>query len=143
MECLKWIGAHIELILRLIITIFLIIPFIKTWKACEEEIKSTKNILETQSQIFLGNLKKAQEYCNKFCNIDLSGITNIEILESRIKTYNLSVKEYRDIFLNEIKEQDEKISNNQNILFELRKNEWKSIFPFLSAIALMWLGIKF
>ena len=40
-------------------------------------------------------------------------------------------------------EQDEKIAKKQEELFELRKNEWKSIFPFLSVLALMWLGIKF
>lgn len=45
--------------------------------------------------------------------------------------------------LNILNKQDEIIAIKQDKLFELRKNEWKSIIPFLSIIALMWLGIKF
>lgn len=142
MEIVTWIGNHIELIIKSIISIVLLFPFIKTWKACEDEIKSVKNVLNNRNQVFLDNIKRANEYCNNFCNIDLSGITNDKILETRIKSYNQAVKDYQEKFLNIIIEQDEKIAKKQEELFELRKNEWKSILPFLSVIALMWLGIK-
>lgn len=143
MEILNWIGSHIELVMKFLITVVLFIPFIKTWKACEDEIKSVKNVLNNRYQVFLDNIKRTNEFCNNFCNIDLSGITNDEILENKIKSYNQAVKDYQENFLNVIIEQDEKIAKKQEELFELRKNEWKSIFPFLSVLALMWLGIKF
>lgn len=143
MEYITWIGNHIELIIKSLISIVLLFPFIKTWKACEDEIKSINNVLNNQYKVFLDNINRANEYCNNFCNIDLSGITNDTILETKIKSYNQSVKNYQDNFLNIIMEQDDKIVKNQEKLFELRKNEWKSIVPFLSVLALMWLGVKF
>ena len=143
MEYITWIGKHIELIIKSLISIVLLFPFIKTWKACEDEIKSVNNVLNNRYKVFLDNIKRANEYCNNFCNIDLSGITNDKILEAKIKSYNQSVKDYQDKNVNIIMEQDDKIVKNQEKLFELRKNEWKSIVPFLSVLALMWLGIKF
>lgn len=143
MEYITWIGNHIELIIKSLISIVLLFPFIKTWKACEDEIKSVNNVLNNQYKVFLDNIKRANEYCENFCKIDLSGITDDKILETRIKSYNQSVKEYQDNFLNVIMEQDDKIVKNQEKLFELRKNEWKSLVPFLSVFALMWLGVKF
>lgn len=91
----------------------------------------------------MDNIKRANEYCNNFCNIDLSGITNDKILETKIKSYNQAVKDYQENFVNVIIEQDDKIAKKQEKLFELRKNEWKSLVPFLSVFALMWLGVKF
>lgn len=143
MDFINWFGNHFELIIKTIISIVLLVPFIKTWKACEDEIKSVKNVLNNRYQVFLDNIKRANEFCNNFCNIDLSGITNDEILENKIKSYNQAVKDYQENFLNVIIEQDEKIAKKQEELFELRKNEWKSIIPFLSVLALMWLGVKF
>lgn len=110
MEILNWIGSHIELVMKFLIIVILFIPFIKTWKACEDEIKSVKNVLNNRYQVFLDNIKQANEYCNNFCNIDLSGITNDKILETRIKSYNQAVKDYQENFLNVIIEQDEKIA---------------------------------
>lgn len=57
--------------------------------------------------------------------------------------YKVSVKEYEDKFIIPLKQQNEEIKLRQDKVFELRKNEWKSIVPFLSTFALMWLGIKF
>lgn len=51
--------------------------------------------------------------------------------------YKVSVKEYEEKFIKTIKQQDKEIKIRQDKVFDLRKNEWKSIFPFLSAIALM------
>ena len=143
MEIIAWIGNHIEVLIKSLITIILFFPFFKTWKACEDEIKSCKNVINNQYNIFCENIKRANEYCDKFCKIDLSGITNDKILETKIKSYNQAVKDYQKNFLNVIIEQDDKIAKKQEKLFELRKNEWKSIIPFLSVLALMWLGIKF
>lgn len=142
MGSINWFGNHIELVIKSIISIVLLIPFIKTWKACEDEIKSVKNVLNNRYQVFLDNIKRANEYCENFCKIDLSGITNDSIIETKIKSYNQSVKDYQENFLSILIEQDEKITKKQKELFELRKNEWKSLVPFLSVLALMWLGIK-
>lgn len=143
MEILNWIGSHIELVMKFLITVILFIPFIKTWKACEDEIESCKNILNNQSKTFIENIQRANEYCDKFCKIDLTGITDTNILQTEINLYNQSITEYKENFLKTLIEQDEKIAKSQEKLFNLRKNTWKSILPFLSAIALMWLGIKF
>lgn len=143
MEVITWVGRHIEIFIKSIISFVLLILTIKTWKACEDEIKTQNAIFKNQYKIFIDNIQKANEYCEKFCKIDLTGIMNTTILETKIKDYNLSIKDYQEKFLNTLKEQDEKIASRQDKLFELRKNEWKSIVPFLSVLALMWLGIKF
>ena len=54
-------------------------------------------------------------------------------------TYDI-LKEYQEKFLDTINKQNEDVKDLQNRIFDLRKNEWKSSFPFLSAIALIWLG---
>lgn len=143
MEIIAWIGNHIEVLIKSLITIILFFPFFKTWKACEDEIKSVKNVLNNRNQVFLDNIKRANEYCENFCNIDFTGITDIRILETKIESYNLAVKEHKEKFLNTLNEQDEKIAKRQEKLFELKKSEWKSVFPFLSVLTFMWLGIKF
>ncbi len=143
MSIFKILIDNIELIIKLFLTIILLFPFFKTWKACEEEIKSCTNVMNNQYKVFCENIKRANEYCDKFCKIDLSSLSDIHIIETEIKAYNESVKSYQENFLNVLNKQDESIAKRQDKLFELRKNEWKSVFPFLSAIALMWLGIKF
>ena len=143
MGIINWIGNHIEFIFKTLVSIVLLFTFIKTWKACEDEIKSVQNVLNNQYNVFTENIKRANQFYENFCNIDLSEITDIRFLETKIETYNLAVKEYKEKFIDTLNAQDERIAKKQDRLFELRKNEWKSVFPFLSAIALMWLGIKF
>lgn len=143
MEIIAWIGNHIEILIKSLITIILFFPFFKTWKACEDEIKSINNVLNNRCNVLMENIKRANQYYENNCNIDLSGITDIEILKNKIETYNLAIKEYQETFINTLNEQDNEISKKQEKLFDLRKNEWKSILPFLSVLALMWLGIKF
>lgn len=143
MEVLNWLEKHIELVMKIIITIILFIPFIKTWKACEDEIKFHTDNLNLQYKTLQGNGKKANEFYNKMCSIDFSGIEDETILKSRMDLYNASVKEYKELFLNTLDKQNEEIKQRQDKVFELRKNEWRSIVPFLSVLALMWLGIKF
>ena len=119
MGSINWFGNHIELVIKSIISIVLLIPFIKTWKACEDEIKSVKNVLNNRYHVFLDNIKRANEYCENFCKIDLSGITNDSIIETKIKSYNQSVKDYQENFLSILIEQDEKITKKQKELFKL------------------------
>lgn len=73
MQIFTWIGNHIEIIIKSLISIVLIFPFIKTCKACEDEIKSANNVLNNQCKEFLENIKRANKYCERFCNIDLTG----------------------------------------------------------------------
>lgn len=68
---------------------------------------------------------------------------NEAIFESQMNLYKASVKEYKEHFLDTLDKQNEEIKQRQDKVFELRKNEWRSIVPFLSVLALMWLGIKF
>lgn len=143
MEYINWLGNHIELIIKLLITIVLLIPFIKTWKACEEEIKFHTGNLDLQYKTLQENGKKANEFYDKMCSIDFSGMENEAIFESRMNLYKASVKEYKEHFLDTLDKQNEEIKQRQDKVFELRKNEWRSIVPFLSVLALMWLGIKF
>ena len=143
MQYITWIGNHIELIIKSLISIVLLFPFIKTWKACEDEIKYHTSNLDLQFKTLQENGKKANEFYDKMCNIDFSGMENEEIFKSRMNLYNASVKEYKELFLNTLDKQSEEIKQRQDKVFELRKNEWRSIVPFLSVLALMWLGIKF
>ena len=53
------------------------------------------------------------------------------------------IKEHKKHFLDTLDKQNEEIKQRQDKVFELRENEWRSIVPFLSVLALMWLGIKF
>lgn len=143
MDYLEWFGNHIELIIKIVITISLFFPFIKTWKACEEEIIYHKNNLESQYKNLQENAKKANEFYTKMCSFDFSKIENKELWDAEMNLYKVSVKEYEDKFIIPLKQQNEEIKLRQDKVFELRKNEWKSIVPFLSTFALMWLGIKF
>ena len=77
------------------------------------------------------------------CSFDFSKIENKELWDAEMNLYKVSVKEYEDKFIIPLKQQNEEIKLRQDKVFELRKNEWKSIVPFLSTFALMWLGIKF
>ena len=115
---------------KLIITTLLFIPFFRTWKACEDEIKSVKNVLNNRYQVFLDNINRANEYCDNFCNIDLSGITNDKILETKIKSYNQAVKDYQENFLNVIFEQDDKIAKNKRNYLNLEKMNGNQFFHF-------------
>lgn len=143
MDFFEWICNHIELIIKTLITIILFFPFIKTWKACEDEIKYHNDNLKFQYKTLQENSKKANEFYQKMCNIDFSKVEDKDLWAAEMNLYKISVKEYEEKFIKTLKQQDEEIKNRQDKVFELRKNEWKSIFPFLSAIALMWLGIKF
>ena len=143
MEYITWLGNHIQLIIKSLISIVLLFPFIKTWKACEEEIKYHKGNLDLQYKTLQDNGKKANEFYDKMCSIDFSRMENEAIFKSRMDLYNASVKEYKELFLNTLDRQNEEIKQRQDKVFELRKNEWRSIIPFLSVLALMWLGIKF
>lgn len=143
MEIIAWIGNHIEVLIKSLITIILFFPFFKTWKACEDEIKCHMNNLDLQYKTLQENGKKANEFYNKMCTIDFSGMENDAIYKTKMDLYNISVKEYKEVFLNTLDKQNEELEERQDKVFELRKNEWKSILPFLSALALMWLGIKF
>ena len=58
MDFFDWFSNHIELIIKTIITIILFIPFIKTWKACEDEIKYHNKNLDFQYQTLKENGKK-------------------------------------------------------------------------------------
>ena len=121
----------------------MLFPFIKTWKACEDEIKYHTENLKFQYKTLQENGKKANEFYDKMCSIDFSGMENEEIFKSRMNFYNASVKEYKELFLNTLDKQNEEIKQRQDKVYELRKNEWRSIVPFLSVLALMWLEIKF
>ncbi len=143
MEYINWLENHIEIIIKSLISIVLLFPFFKTWKACEDEIKYHTDNLNLQYKTLQENGKKANEFYDKMCNIDFSRIENVESLKSKIDFYNISVKEYKEKFLDTLERQNEEIKQRQDKVFELRKNEWKSIVPFLSVLALMWLGIRF
>ncbi len=143
MDFLEWTGNHIELLIKIIITGILFFLLIKIWKACEDEIKCFQTNLNQQSKTLQDNIVKANKFYEEMCNIDLDGIEDKAIFESRMNLYKVSVKEYQEKFLDTINKQNEDVKDLQNRIFDLRKNEWKSSFPFLSAIALMWLGIKF
>ena len=119
MDFYVWIGNNYYIVIKLLITIILLIPFFKTWKACEDEIKSCINVINNQYKIFCENIKRANEYCDKFCRIDLSGISDIHLIETEIKAYNESVKSYQENFLNVLNKQDELIARRQDKLFEL------------------------
>lgn len=143
MEIIIWLGNHIEISIKTLISIVLLFPFIKTWKACEEEIKCYRKNLDFIFGVLQDNILKANKFFEEMCNIDLNGIENQAIFEARMNLYKVSVKESQEKFLDTINKQNEDVKDLQNRIFDLRKNEWKSSFPFLSAIALMWLGVKF
>lgn len=143
MEAINWLGNHIEIIIKSLISIVLLFPFFKTWKACEDEIKYHTDNLNLQYKTLQENGKKTNEFYDKMCSIDFSGMENEAIFESRMNLYKASVKEYKEHFLDTLERQNEEIKQRQDKVFELRKNEWKSIVPFLSVLALMWLDIKF
>lgn len=142
MGFIEWLSNNIELLIKIVITGFLLFLLIKTWKTCEDEIKCYRKKLDFLFGVLKDNIVKANKFFEEMCNIDLNGIENQAIFESRMNLYKVSVKEYQDKFLNTINKQNEDVKDLQIKVFDLRKNEWKSIFPFLSAIALMWLGIK-
>lgn len=143
MEFVNWLGNNIELSIKIVITGILFFLLIKTWKTCEDEIKCYRKNLDFQFKVLQDNIVKANKFFEEMCNIDLNGIENQAIFEARMNLYKVSIKEYQEKFLDTINKQNEDVKDLQNRIFDLRKNEWKSSFPFLSAIALMWLGIKF
>ncbi len=137
MDFFEWFSNHIELIIETIITIIIFIPFIKIWKACEDEINYHNKNLDFQYQTIKENGKKANEFYQKICDIDFSKVEDKTLWDAEMNLYKVSVKEYEEKFIKTIKQQDKEIKIRQDKVFDLRKNEWKSIFPFLSAIALM------
>lgn len=142
MGLIEWLSNNIELLIKIVITGFLLFLLIKTWKTCEDEIKCYRKNLDFLFEVLKDNIVKANKFFEEMCNIDLNGIENQAIFEARMNLYKISVKEYQEKFLDTINKQNENVKDLQNRIFDLRKNEWKSSFPFLSAIALMWLGIK-
>ena len=143
MGFIEWLSNNIELLIKIAITGFLLFLLIKTWKTCEDEIKCYRENLDFQFKVLQDNIVKANKFYEEMCNIDLNGLENQAIFESRMNLYKVSVKEYQEKFLDTINKQNEDLKDLQNRIFDLRKNEWKSSFPFLSAIALMWFGSKF
>ena len=90
-------------------------------------------------KILIFNIRqyKANEFYQKICDIDFSKVEDKTLWDAEMNLYKVSVKEYEEKFIKTIKQQDKEIKIRQDKVFDLRKNEWKSIFPFLSAIALM------
>lgn len=142
MDFIEWLGNNIEVSIKIVITGILFFLLIKTWKACEDEIKCYRKNLDFLFGVLQDNIVKANKFFEEMCNIDLNGIENQAIFEARMNLYKVSVKEYQEKFLDTINKQNGDVKDLQNRIFDLRKNEWKSSFPFLSAIAIMWLGIK-
>lgn len=136
MEILNFVLKNLEVFIKLAITILICITFFKTWKVCENEIKHHQHNLDLQYDCLRENEKRANEFYITQCKID-------SLSEADIKLYNLMIKDYNERFFKPIKQQNEYIRNLQTKVFDLRKNEWKCLWPFLTALGLMWLGVKF
>lgn len=139
----EWLITNLEIIIKFILTILIFIPFIKTWKACEDEIKHQSLNLDLLYDCIRENEKRAKEFYKTQCKLDSSLLANVTTMKTEIDSYNLAMKDYNEKFFLPIKQQNEEIKNRQKEVFDLRKNEWKSLWPFLTALGLMWLGIKF
>lgn len=140
---LVWISSNLELIIKFFLTILIFIPFLKTWKACEDEIKHQSHNLNLLYDCIRENEKRAREFYDTQCKIDPSLLNNEVTMKTEIDLYNIAVKDYNERFFIPIKQQNEEIKERQKEVFDLRKNEWKSLWPFLTALGLMWLGVKF
>ena len=138
---MAWILSNIELLIKVALTVLIFIPFIKNWKACE--IKHHQHNLDLQYDVLRENEKRAKEFYETQCKIDPNLLANDMTREAEIKSYNISVNDYNKQFFEPIRKQNEEIKQLQDSVFNLRKNEWKSLWPFLASMALMWLGIKF
>lgn len=140
---IEWLITNLEIIIKLILTILIFFPFIKTWKACEDEIKHQSLNLNMLCDCIRENEKLAKEFYDNHCKINQTLLNNEATIKAEINLYNISVKDYHERFLTPIKQQYEEIKEIQKEVFDLRKNEWKSLWPFLTALGLMWLGVKF